>query len=143
MSLFAKLLCALEGHRAEPRGQWNRGYCFSRCARCGRDMIRLGSGQWQVPKGYRVVWKRKDEVLPNRRPSAPARTRRSPPASIIAAPPAASAPEPPPADPIDDWLADLPAAPPARAPDPGDFMSDGDTAVPAPPPPAGKYRVGQ
>lgn len=37
---------------------WNAGYWFSRCGRCGCDLIRRGGGRWRVPpKGLRVVWK--------------------------------------------------------------------------------------
>jgi hypothetical protein len=52
-----KVTCILAGHRAAPRQAYNGGFHFSRCRRCGYDMIR-SSGEWQgVPKGHRVAWK--------------------------------------------------------------------------------------
>ncbi|TMJ17977.1 MAG: hypothetical protein E6G94_00965 [Alphaproteobacteria bacterium] len=51
------MLCRLGGHEAAEGEVWNQGYYFSRCRRCGRDMIRTGA-EWQVvPEGHRVVWK--------------------------------------------------------------------------------------
>lgn len=43
-------------HVPIPGGQWNGGYCFTSCARCGRDMVRSAFGEWHVPQGFRVVW---------------------------------------------------------------------------------------
>jgi hypothetical protein len=51
------LLCAIGGHEAAPREVYNGGYYFSRCRRCGEDMIRAGAGWDLVPEGHRVVWK--------------------------------------------------------------------------------------
>lgn len=53
------LLCDLGWHRPDPIARWNDGYYFSKCSRCGRDLVRTAFGQWQVPKGYRVVWQQK------------------------------------------------------------------------------------
>jgi hypothetical protein len=53
MSLF----CAIGGHEAAPREVYNGGYYFSRCRRCGEDMIRTGASWDLVPEGHRVVWK--------------------------------------------------------------------------------------
>jgi hypothetical protein len=50
------LLCALGGHEAAPGEVYNGGYYFSRCRRCGDDMIRSGAAWRMVPKGHRVVW---------------------------------------------------------------------------------------
>jgi hypothetical protein len=51
------MICAISGHEAAPREAYNSGFHFSRCRRCGRDMIR-SSGTWQaVPGGHRVAWK--------------------------------------------------------------------------------------
>lgn len=51
------LLCALRGHKPDAAiARWNRGHCFSRCRRCGRDLVRTAYGGWEVPKGYRIVW---------------------------------------------------------------------------------------
>ena len=51
------LLCQLGWHRAEPDEVWNQGYYFSRCSRCGQDIVRTPSGRWHVPAGHKVVWK--------------------------------------------------------------------------------------
>ena len=49
--------CIIAGHRAGPGEVYNSGFHFSRCGRCGRDMIR-SSGDWRVvPGGHRVAWK--------------------------------------------------------------------------------------
>lgn len=55
----ARLLCEFGWHQAMPSKRWNGRYCFSRCARCGVDMVSTPSGKWRVPKGYRIVWKPK------------------------------------------------------------------------------------
>jgi hypothetical protein len=51
------LLCRLGLHRAAPGEVWNRGWFFSRCRRCGADLVRTAAGKWHVPKGRRIVWK--------------------------------------------------------------------------------------
>jgi hypothetical protein len=54
------LMCRLSGHKADPAsGRWNGGVCFGRCGRCGRDLVRTVHDVWQVPRGYRVVWRAK------------------------------------------------------------------------------------
>jgi hypothetical protein len=50
------LFCELGWHRPEPVARWNNGYYFTRCTRCGQDLVRTAYGGWQVPYGYRVVW---------------------------------------------------------------------------------------
>ena len=52
-----RLLCHLGFHRPEPDPVWNRGFWFSRCERCGSDLVRTAAGKWHVPKGRKVVWK--------------------------------------------------------------------------------------
>ena len=53
-----RLWCALAGHAPDAGlATWNLGYCFSRCERCGRDIVRTGEGRWKVPHGYRIVWR--------------------------------------------------------------------------------------
>jgi hypothetical protein len=66
------LLCRLGLHRPEPDPVWNQGYYFSRCARCGADIVRTPSGRWHVPAGHKVVWK----------PRKPRGRRRGPERSI-------------------------------------------------------------
>ncbi len=51
------LLCSLGWHAAEKGALWNEGYYFSRCQRCGSDLIRTTYSGWEVPRGFRVVWK--------------------------------------------------------------------------------------
>ena len=53
------LRCIIGGHRAAPDRIHNQGFDFSRCDGCRRDMIRSGRRWRTVPKGFRVVWKRK------------------------------------------------------------------------------------
>lgn len=36
--------------------QWNCGYYFTMCRRCGHDLVRPAYGRWHIPRGYRVVW---------------------------------------------------------------------------------------
>lgn len=71
-------LCNLGWHRISLNVRWNRGYYFSRCERCGRDLIRTIYGRWHEPRGYRVVWQANAPSCPNppppssgRRPSLP------------------------------------------------------------------------
>jgi len=50
------LICSLKGHRASEPTITNQGRTFGRCARCGKDLLRVG-GAWQTaPKGMRIVW---------------------------------------------------------------------------------------
>lgn len=128
MRTLRLLLCAIGWHHAAPGGRWNRGYCFSRCVRCGRDMIRGDGGEWRVPSGYRVVWKRRDEVLPARSP----RTSANPPGLSQATTfPADFMNEESEAS---DWFSELPHQLPVQLPtDPGDFMDDPPPRAAAPP----------
>ena len=50
------LFCKLGLHRAGRAARGNGGYHFTRCSRCGRDLVRKGRGLWHVPRGQRVVW---------------------------------------------------------------------------------------
>jgi hypothetical protein len=50
------LLCSAGLHQPEGLPRWNKGYYFSRCRRCRRDLVRSAGGAWFVPQGYRVVW---------------------------------------------------------------------------------------
>lgn len=56
-----RFLCRVLTHRIAPHISHNQGFAFSRCRRCGRDMIRSSASQessdWRnVPAGFRVVW---------------------------------------------------------------------------------------
>ncbi|MFL9839460.1 hypothetical protein ABS767_00670 [Sphingomonas sp. ST-64] len=49
--------CHLIGHQPGDDPVWNEGYFFTRCTRCGRDMMRA-DGPWRsVPRKYRVAWR--------------------------------------------------------------------------------------
>jgi hypothetical protein len=50
------LLCDLGWHRPAGLPRWNDGYYFSRCGRCGQDLVRTAYQKWHVPRGYRIVW---------------------------------------------------------------------------------------
>ena len=73
------LPCRLSIHAAAPRAFRNQGFEFSKCRRCGRDMIRSAESQkttWQtVPAGFRVDWKNTDiNQLENRHRTGSAQT---------------------------------------------------------------------
>ena len=58
-----KLSCRLGRHTAVPSDVRNLGLRFSNCRCCGRDMIH-SRGRWtSVPPGFRIVWRRLDDVL--------------------------------------------------------------------------------
>jgi CheY-like chemotaxis protein len=51
------ITCAIRGHAPGEEQVNNRGITFTRCRRCGSDLVRA-KGEWQpVPRGYRVVWR--------------------------------------------------------------------------------------
>jgi hypothetical protein len=57
------LSCLLGRHAAAPSDVRNLGLRVSHCRCCGRDMIHA-RGRWtKVPRGFRIVWRRRDEVL--------------------------------------------------------------------------------
>jgi hypothetical protein len=57
------LSCPLGRHSAVPSDVRNLGLGVSQCRCCGRDMIHK-SGRWTtVPRGFRIVWRRLDEVI--------------------------------------------------------------------------------
>jgi hypothetical protein len=59
------LVCSLTGHKADAEGAlWNGGICFGKCSRCGCDLVRTIRDVWQVPRGYKVVWR----AMPNSNP---------------------------------------------------------------------------
>lgn len=52
------LPCIAGRHEVAPGEVRNQGFGFSRCQRCGRDMVR-SKREWRtVPRGFRVVWRR-------------------------------------------------------------------------------------
>ena len=58
------LLCNLAGHAPAPVDLVNQGFAFSRCRRCGDDLIRsaaVPTARWTaVPEGFRVAWRAAD-----------------------------------------------------------------------------------
>jgi len=55
--------CLLGLHSALPSNVRNLGLRVSQCRCCGRDMIHK-RGRWTtVPTGFRIVWRRVDEVI--------------------------------------------------------------------------------
>lgn len=53
-----RLMCRLRGHWADPiPARWNGNRCFTTCMACGCDLVRTPDTEWQVPRGYRVVWR--------------------------------------------------------------------------------------
>jgi CheY-like chemotaxis protein len=54
------LLCRLKGHDPDPDEVCNAGRCFTRCRRCGQDLVKEGDAWQPVPKGFRIVWKAAD-----------------------------------------------------------------------------------
>ena len=54
--------CLLGRHAALPGDVRNLGLRVSQCRCCGRDLIHR-RGRWmEVPRGFRIVWRRLDEV---------------------------------------------------------------------------------
>jgi CheY-like chemotaxis protein len=60
------LLCSIRGHRPGDRQITNQGTRFSRCVRCGADLVRLNGAWAPPPKGQRIVWKGADEPTAER-----------------------------------------------------------------------------
>ena len=54
------ILCRVAGHSPVPSNVWNHGYFFTRCDSCGCEMIGRGGAWRPVPRGYRVVWRRRE-----------------------------------------------------------------------------------
>lgn len=52
--------CRVGWHTPSTQEIWNDGHHFTRCDRCGEDLVRPPAGKWgRVPKGFRVVWKQR------------------------------------------------------------------------------------
>lgn len=54
-----RLHCIAGRHDAAPGGISNQGFAFSRCRCCGCDMVRSHRSWRRVPRGFRVVWRRR------------------------------------------------------------------------------------
>lgn len=56
--LEPSVLCILGKHKPVSPVKENEGMGFSRCERCGTELVRTGTNAWKtVPKGSRVVWR--------------------------------------------------------------------------------------
>jgi hypothetical protein len=53
--MLSRLLCKVGLHRPVLPGEWNLGYCFSRCRYCESNMVRSVLGGWKNPKSFRVI----------------------------------------------------------------------------------------
>ncbi|MFN3946382.1 MAG: response regulator transcription factor [Allosphingosinicella sp.] len=71
------------GHEPSPEQVCNAGRCFSRCRRCGAELMEE-DGKWKpIPPGYRIVWRDKEGApapAPTLAPTAPAPSPSPPPA---------------------------------------------------------------
>jgi len=113
----ASLRCRLGRHAPRKGAHWNEGYYFTRCTRCGADLVRTTFSGWEEPRGYRVVWRRKAELANEHPPVAATATEPPLRALRIAAETAAPPPPPqPPAPPPPSPAARLDPPPPLRPP---------------------------
>lgn len=90
------LLCRLGWHAPQKGALWNEGYYFSRCGRCRSDLVRTTYSGWEVPRGFRIVWKPRP-VDPDAGPPAPGtwdELRTTAPSAGELAAPAPPAPQP-------------------------------------------------
>ncbi len=66
------LLCTLMGHQRALPAVHNAGYAFTRCTRCGADLMRERRGPWRaVPPGMQVVWRTPAEHRASHREGKP------------------------------------------------------------------------
>jgi outer membrane biosynthesis protein TonB len=153
------VLCDLGLHRPAPWPRWNLGYYFTKCERCGEDLVRTANGRWQIPRGFRVRWQgsppekahlqtggaalQPDEAPADAKPVEPPLAPEAQESPEATEAPAQPEPEQPAAHPPAELLAPDPVEPPAPPPEPvaprpssriPDFMREGpdDTPKPAP-----------
>jgi CheY-like chemotaxis protein len=84
-----KIMCRLRGHEASPNEVCNGGECFSRCLRCGEELIKSGDAWRPLPSGFRVVWKDAPTPAADAAGSPPRREEAPPPPAVAAPQPAA------------------------------------------------------
>ena len=89
-----KMMCRVRGHQASPDEICNGGDCFSRCLRCGEELIKAGDEWRPLPKGFRVVWKESPPPEPHVPPQTAIEEAPEPPEPPLHVAPA---PEPAPA----------------------------------------------
>jgi hypothetical protein len=57
------LSCLFGRHSPVPSDARNLGLRFSQCRCCGSDMVHF-RGRWKTaPRGFRIVWRRVDEIV--------------------------------------------------------------------------------
>jgi hypothetical protein len=78
------LLCALGRHKTDLLVRWNDGYYFTRCRRCGLDLVRTAFSGWTAPKRYRVVWQAEPPASIEQVRSAPQAEAETPPVATSA-----------------------------------------------------------
>lgn len=59
-----RLSCVIGRHEAGPLKVRNRGMEFGCCNRCGRALVRARKAWREVPRGFRVVWRRAESLEP-------------------------------------------------------------------------------
>lgn len=53
------LSCMLKMHRPASGEVWNNGFFFTTCSSCRKPLVRRRGAAWtEVPKGFKIVWKR-------------------------------------------------------------------------------------
>jgi len=57
------LSCLLGRHSPVPSDVRNLGLRFSQCRCCGSDMIHFRGSWTTAPRGFRIVWRRVDEIV--------------------------------------------------------------------------------
>lgn len=72
--------CRLKGHDPSPDEICNGPRCFTRCRRCGADLVKQGDAWHPVPKGFRIVWPAEPP------PDEPIAVDQAPPAEEVPAP---------------------------------------------------------
>jgi hypothetical protein len=118
-------LCRLGWHRPAPTPRWHAGLYFTKCLRCGSDLVRLPRGRWTIPSDVLVLWqgptaasatapKAGDGPLPDdAAPAADERETAVAPAAVPDETPAAA-----------DAVRTAHTAQRGRAPPPPDFMEE-------------------
>ena len=90
-------VCSLGWHAPQKGALWNQGYYFTRCTRCGVDLVRTTFSGWEAPRGQRVVWRNRAEIDQPDQPSRlPPPTHSRAPLVPRTAPSPSTATRPPP-----------------------------------------------
>jgi hypothetical protein len=49
-------LCRFGWHRPAPTPRWHAGFYFTKCLRCGSDLVRMPRGRWRIPADVLILW---------------------------------------------------------------------------------------